>query len=53
MTAKLFFEAIAKIVLGIILVGALIFLPAGTRCILQRYLCFCQCPLFSVLLMRL
>ncbi len=30
MTAKLFFQAIFKIVLGIILMGLLIFLPAGT-----------------------
>lgn len=30
MTAKLFFQAIAKFLLGIVLVGALIFLPAGS-----------------------
>ena len=30
MTLKLFFEAIFKLMLGIALVGALIFLPAGT-----------------------
>ncbi len=30
MTFKLFFQAIAKFLLGVILVGALIFLPAGT-----------------------
>ena len=30
MTLKLFFEAIIKFALGVILVGALIFLPAGT-----------------------
>lgn len=30
MTKKLFFEAIIKFLLGIVLVGALIFLPAGT-----------------------
>ena len=30
MTFKLFFQAIAKFFLGVILVGALIFLPAGT-----------------------
>lgn len=30
MTAKLFIQAITKFILGIILVGALIFLPAGT-----------------------
>ena len=30
MTKKLFFEAIAKFTLGVVLVGALIFLPAGT-----------------------
>lgn len=38
MTAKLFFEAIAKIALGIILVGALIFLPAGTICFANGWL---------------
>ena len=30
MTAKLFFQAIAKFLLGVVLVGALIFLPAGS-----------------------
>lgn len=30
MTTKLFFQAIAKFILGVILVGGLIFLPAGT-----------------------
>ena len=30
MTAKLFIQAIAKFLLGVVLVGALIFLPAGT-----------------------
>lgn len=30
MTVKLFFEAIAKFLLGVVLVGVLIFLPAGT-----------------------
>lgn len=30
MTVKLFFEAIIKFILGIVLIGALIFLPAGT-----------------------
>lgn len=30
MTVKLFFEAIVKFTLGVVLVGALIFLPAGT-----------------------
>ena len=30
MTVKLFFEAIIKFALGVVLVGALIFLPAGT-----------------------
>jgi len=30
MTAKLFFQAIAKFILGVVLVGVLIFLPAGT-----------------------
>ena len=30
MTARLFLQAIAKFILGVILVGLLIFLPAGT-----------------------
>lgn len=30
MTAKLFFQAIAKFLLGVVLVGVLVFLPAGT-----------------------
>ncbi len=30
MTAKLFFEAIIKVTLGIVLIGVLLFLPAGT-----------------------
>lgn len=30
MTLKLFFEAIIKVILGIVLIGALLFLPAGT-----------------------
>ena len=30
MTSKLFVQAIAKFLLGVVLVGALIFLPAGT-----------------------
>ena len=30
MSVKLFFEAIIKIILGVVLVGLLIFLPAGT-----------------------
>ena len=30
MSAKLFFQAITKFLLGIVLVGLLIFLPAGT-----------------------
>ena len=30
MTIKLFFSAIAKFILGVLLVGLLIFLPAGT-----------------------
>ena len=29
-SVKLFFEAIIKIILGVVLVGLLIFLPAGT-----------------------
>ncbi len=32
MTLKLFFSAIAKFTLGVVLVGALLFLPAGTLC---------------------
>ena len=32
MTLKLFIQAIVKFVLGVLLVGALIFLPAGTLC---------------------
>ena len=30
MTVKLFIQAIAKFLLGVLLVGALLFLPAGT-----------------------
>ena len=30
MSAKLFFQAIIKFTLGVVIVGALIFLPAGT-----------------------
>ena len=30
MTPRLFFEAIIKVALGIVLIGALLFLPAGT-----------------------
>ena len=30
MTIKLFFEAIVKLLLGVVLVGILVFLPAGT-----------------------
>ena len=30
MTVKLFFEAIIKFMLGVVLIGALIFFPAGT-----------------------
>ena len=32
MTKKLFFSAISKFLLGVVLVGALLFLPAGTVC---------------------
>ena len=32
MTGKLFIEAIAKFILGVVLVGGLIFIPAGTFC---------------------
>ena len=38
MTKKLFFEAIAKVTLGIVLVGLLIFLPAGTLSYFQGWL---------------
>ena len=38
MTAKLFVSAILKFTLGVILVGALIFLPAGTFSFLQGWL---------------
>lgn len=38
MTAKLFFEAIIKFLLGVILTGVLIFLPAGTLCYLYGWL---------------
>ena len=30
MTKKLFFQAIGKFIVGVILVGALLFIPAGT-----------------------
>ena len=30
MTKKLFFQALAKFLLGVVLIGALVFLPAGT-----------------------
>lgn len=38
MTWKLFFGAICKFALGVVLVGALLFLPAGTWCFLQGWL---------------
>ena len=38
MSVKLFFEAILKFLLGVILVGALIFLPAGSLCYLGGWL---------------
>ena len=38
MTKKLFIEAIAKVTLGIVLVGLLIFLPAGTLSYFQGWL---------------
>ena len=38
MTKKLFFGAIAKFLLGVILVGALIFLPAGTLSFLYGWI---------------
>ena len=37
MTKSLFFSAIAKFLLGVILVGVLIFLPAGTLCFLNGW----------------
>ncbi len=38
MTLKLFFGAIIKFILGVVLVGALIFLPAGTWCFFGGWL---------------
>lgn len=38
MTVKLFFEAIIKFLLGVILTGVLIFLPAGTLCYLYGWI---------------
>ena len=38
MTVKLFFQAIIKYLIGIILVGLLIFLPAGTLNYLQGWI---------------
>ncbi len=38
MTVKLFFQAIVKFLLGVILVGALIFLPAGTLAFFNGWL---------------
>lgn len=38
MTVKLFFEAIIKFLLGVVLVGILIFLPAGTLCYLYGWI---------------
>ncbi len=38
MTTKLFFEAIFKFLLGVVLVGALIFLPAGTLLFLNGWI---------------
>ena len=38
MTAKLFLSAIAKFVLGVVLIGALLFLPAGTMAYPQGWL---------------
>lgn len=38
MSAKLFFQAIIKFVLGIVLVGGLIFLPAGSLCFVNGWL---------------
>ena len=41
MTKKLFFESIVKLILGIILLGALIFLPAGTLEFFNGWLLMC------------
>lgn len=41
MTAKLFFGAIAKLLLGVALVGILIFLPAGTLAFFGGWLLMC------------
>ncbi|MBR2372432.1 MAG: isoprenylcysteine carboxylmethyltransferase family protein [Clostridia bacterium] len=41
MTKKLFAEAICKFVLGVVLVGMLVFLPAGTLNFLQGWLLVC------------
>lgn len=38
MTKNLFFQAIAKFLLGVVLVGVLIFLPAGTLCYFNGWL---------------
>ena len=38
MSAKLFLSAIAKFLLGVVLVGALIFLPTGTLCFWQGWM---------------
>lgn len=38
MTVKLFFEAIVKFLLGVVLVGALIFVPAGTLAFVQGWI---------------
>ena len=38
MSVKLFLSAIAKFLLGVVLVGALIFLPAGTLCFWQGWM---------------
>ena len=38
MTCKLFFQALTKFVLGLLLIGLLLFLPAGTFCFWQAWL---------------
>lgn len=38
MTSKLFIQAISKFILGVVLVGVLIFLPAGTLCFFNGWL---------------
>ena len=39
MTKALYFQAIIKVTFGVVLVGALIFLPAGTFAFLNGWFC--------------